>query len=168
MVKKRNTRLSWVVAPGRSGELGAANACRLKHMIAVKMNDLERWIDAIMTCQSDTNQPTSWYILSVSILSAAVKVKCYMRRVRCRCNWKKSAIDGTRSHPEIVGDMSRATLNFDLSKIPFVPCKFLVVTMKKLLKSVHIYQSYQYSGQYVALLLQANSTCRPADLLSQH
>ena len=26
----------------------------------------------------------------------------------------------TRSHPEIVGDMSRVTLNFDLSKIPFV------------------------------------------------
>jgi len=26
----------------------------------------------------------------------------------------------TRSHPEMVGDMLRATLNFDLSKIPFV------------------------------------------------
>jgi len=26
----------------------------------------------------------------------------------------------TRSHPEMVGDMSRVTLNFDLSKIPFV------------------------------------------------
>ena len=26
----------------------------------------------------------------------------------------------TRSHPEIVGDMSRVTLNFGLSKIPFV------------------------------------------------
>ena len=26
----------------------------------------------------------------------------------------------TRSHPETVGDMSRVTLNFDLSKIPFV------------------------------------------------
>jgi len=26
----------------------------------------------------------------------------------------------TRSHPEMVGDMSRATLNFDLSKTPFV------------------------------------------------
>jgi len=26
----------------------------------------------------------------------------------------------TRSHPELVGDMSRVTLNFDLSKIPFV------------------------------------------------
>jgi len=26
----------------------------------------------------------------------------------------------TRSHPEMVGNMSRATLNFDLSKIPFV------------------------------------------------
>jgi len=25
----------------------------------------------------------------------------------------------TRSHPEMVGDMSRVTLNFDLSKIPF-------------------------------------------------
>jgi len=25
-----------------------------------------------------------------------------------------------RSHPEMVGDMSRVTLNFDLSKIPFV------------------------------------------------
>jgi len=26
----------------------------------------------------------------------------------------------TRIHPEMVGDMSRVTLNFDLSKIPFV------------------------------------------------
>jgi len=26
----------------------------------------------------------------------------------------------TRSHPEMVGDMSRVTLNFDVSKIPFV------------------------------------------------
>jgi len=26
----------------------------------------------------------------------------------------------TRSHPKMVGDMSRVTLNFDLSKIPFV------------------------------------------------
>jgi len=26
----------------------------------------------------------------------------------------------TRSHPEMVGDMSRVTLNFDLSKISFV------------------------------------------------
>jgi len=26
----------------------------------------------------------------------------------------------TRSHPEMVDDMSRVTLNFDLSKIPFV------------------------------------------------
>jgi len=26
----------------------------------------------------------------------------------------------TRSHPEMVGDMSHVTLNFDLSKIPFV------------------------------------------------
>jgi len=28
--------------------------------------------------------------------------------------------NATRSHPEMVGDMSRVTLNFDLSKIPFV------------------------------------------------
>jgi len=26
----------------------------------------------------------------------------------------------TRNHPEMVGDMSHVTLNFDLSKIPFV------------------------------------------------
>jgi len=26
----------------------------------------------------------------------------------------------TRSHPEMVGDMSRVTLNFDLSKLHFV------------------------------------------------
>jgi len=26
----------------------------------------------------------------------------------------------TKSHPEMVGDMSRVTFNFDLSKIPFV------------------------------------------------
>jgi len=32
--------------------------------------------------------------------------------------WLK--ISKTRSHPEMVGDMSRVILNFDLSKIPFV------------------------------------------------
>jgi len=31
-----------------------------------------------------------------------------------------SATKETRSHPETVGDMSRVTLNFDQSKIPFV------------------------------------------------
>jgi len=31
-----------------------------------------------------------------------------------------TATKQTRSHPEMVGDMSRVTLNFDLSKIPFV------------------------------------------------
>ena len=30
-----------------------------------------------------------------------------------------------RSRPEMVGDMSRVTLNFDLSKIPFVRFYFL-------------------------------------------
>ena len=29
-------------------------------------------------------------------------------------------ITQTRNHPEMVGDMSHVTLNFDLSKIPFV------------------------------------------------
>jgi len=29
-------------------------------------------------------------------------------------------LSNTRSHPEMVGDMSRVILNFDLSKIPFV------------------------------------------------
>jgi len=28
--------------------------------------------------------------------------------------------DSARSHPEMVGDILRVTLNFDLSKIPFV------------------------------------------------
>ena len=32
----------------------------------------------------------------------------------------RQQIKPTRSHPEMVGDMSRVTLNFDLSKIPFV------------------------------------------------
>jgi len=32
----------------------------------------------------------------------------------------KQQEQGTRSHPEMVGDMSPVTLNFDLSKIPFV------------------------------------------------
>jgi len=32
----------------------------------------------------------------------------------------RSVAVATRSHPEVVGDMSRVTLNFDLSKIPFV------------------------------------------------
>jgi len=32
----------------------------------------------------------------------------------------KEADKATRSHPELVGDMSRVTLNYDLSKIPFV------------------------------------------------
>jgi len=31
-----------------------------------------------------------------------------------------TTIISTRSHPEMDGDMSRVTLNFDLSKIPFV------------------------------------------------
>ena len=59
------------------------------------------------------------------------KYSTYSKQVR----WKiKSSFDGiftqnywnwtttvkTRSHPEMVGDMSRVTLNFDLSKIPFV------------------------------------------------
>ena len=30
------------------------------------------------------------------------------------------SIKNYRSHPEMVGDMSRVTLNYDLSKIPFV------------------------------------------------
>jgi len=35
-------------------------------------------------------------------------------------NSRFTLIIETRSHPEMVGDMSRVTLNFDLSKIPFV------------------------------------------------
>jgi len=31
-----------------------------------------------------------------------------------------SILRETRSHPEMVSDMSRVTLNFDQSKIPFV------------------------------------------------
>jgi len=33
---------------------------------------------------------------------------------------KEASPQKTRSHPEMVGDMSHVTLNFDLSKIPFV------------------------------------------------
>ena len=39
------------------------------------------------------------------------------------CSWESHCGKlqyGARSHPEIVGDISRVTLNFDLSKIPFV------------------------------------------------
>jgi len=32
----------------------------------------------------------------------------------------KPQLNQTRSHPEMVGDMLHVTLNFDLSKIPFV------------------------------------------------
>jgi len=32
----------------------------------------------------------------------------------------KSVVKNKLSHPEMVGDMSRVTLNFDLSNIPFV------------------------------------------------
>jgi len=35
-------------------------------------------------------------------------------------NWPNMTTVKTRTHPEMVGDMSRVTLNFDLSKIPFV------------------------------------------------
>jgi len=31
-----------------------------------------------------------------------------------------TSLYATRRHPEMVGHMSRVTLNFDLSKIPFV------------------------------------------------
>jgi len=33
---------------------------------------------------------------------------------------QQASVNTTRSHPEMVGDMSRVTLNFDLSKIPSV------------------------------------------------
>ena len=36
------------------------------------------------------------------------------------CSVDSTAAILTRSHPVMVGDMSRVTLNFDLSKIPFV------------------------------------------------
>ena len=39
--------------------------------------------------------------------------------VSCTKYWE-SSLCKTRNHPEMVGDMSRVTLNFDLSKIPFV------------------------------------------------
>jgi len=45
-------------------------------------------------------------------LLAAPLLKTNMHTIR----WQKI----TRSHPEMVGDMSRVTLNDDLSKIPFV------------------------------------------------
>ena len=37
-----------------------------------------------------------------------------------RASTRRRAVKITRSHPEMVGDMTRVTLNFDLSKIPFV------------------------------------------------
>jgi len=47
------TALSSVVEPGRNGEVRAdAVACK-QHKIAVKMNDLERSNDVIVTCQSN-------------------------------------------------------------------------------------------------------------------
>jgi len=50
-----------------------------------------------------------------------------------------ASTNGTRSHPEMVGDMSRATLNFDLSKILFVrfwPGSRSILTPK--IKHVHL------------------------------
>jgi len=41
-------------------------------------------------------------------------------RDRLQLNDIISVVQQIRSHPEMVGDMSRVTLNFDLSKIPFV------------------------------------------------
>ena len=38
----------------------------------------------------------------------------------CSCCFMQVQNTVTRSHPEVVCDMSRVTLNFDLSKIPFV------------------------------------------------
>jgi len=41
-------------------------------------------------------------------------------RVRTLPRQRVVAVVKTRSHPEMVGDMSRVTLNSDVSKIPFV------------------------------------------------
>jgi len=38
----------------------------------------------------------------------------------CFCLSTATITGETRSHPEMVGNMSHVTLNFDLSKIPFV------------------------------------------------
>ena len=40
--------------------------------------------------------------------------------ILCVHKGRRRGSSQTRSHPEMVGDMSRVTLNFDLSKIPFV------------------------------------------------
>jgi len=44
----------------------------------------------------------------------------YLREPSCSFNCLESQLLKTRSHPEMVGDMSRVTLNSDLSKISFV------------------------------------------------
>jgi len=44
----------------------------------------------------------------------------YTRVIAIGHQCSKQVILQTRSHPEMVGDMSRVTLNFDLSKIRFV------------------------------------------------
>jgi len=62
------------------------------------------------SCRFDSVQPVAGRPL-VSVLS---------RRLTSGQTLRALQEKETRSHPEMVGDMSRVTLDFDLSKIPFV------------------------------------------------
>jgi len=73
----------------------------------------------------------AWIQSSVSVPSAAVYPRCGTKSLlllgRRRTEGEQAKPDSsrkiavrTRSHTEMVGDMSHVTLNFDLSKIPLV------------------------------------------------
>jgi len=54
------------------------------------------------------------------------------------CALQRTHIHATRSHPEMVGDMSHGTLNFDLSKISFVHFSYSRPALTPKLKHVHL------------------------------
>jgi len=62
-----------------------------------------------------------WHSLSVKIIihCQSKHQKISLRNIQSLFAIR-AEIKKTRSHPEMVGDMSRVTLNYDLSKIPFV------------------------------------------------
>jgi len=55
-----------------------------------------------------------------SIIDANHTQQTCMKHTHIQAYKRQIQMTITRSHPELVGDMLRVTLNFDLSKIPFV------------------------------------------------
>jgi len=60
------------------------------------------------------------HILIILSAMAAIMASSTPVSTSARRQLSKWLLHVTISHPEIIGDMSRVTLNFDLSKIPFV------------------------------------------------